>query len=486
MRGVLHRGNAPVFLRPKAMALIAHLARNRGRVVPKSELMDAVWPDIHVTEDSLTQAVREIRKALGDENSDLLRTVSRRGYMLDQPAETGAEVGSLPIVAVLRFANETGDTAQVPLVDGFAEEIINGLSRFGTVTVMARASSFALPFGTSADWAQARSKIGADFLVEGSVRQAGGRIRVSVNLIDAATLVQIWGERYVAESGDIFSIQQDIVERIIGRLALRLDDAAVARASRKPAAGLDAYELLLRGVALFRKSPSYFKEAKELLQTAVDKDPNSGLARAQLAFVSVMVAGFGRAKRKDLDDALTVAAQAAIQSPDQSTVHRVLSFVQMYRREYAAAEHHLRRALELNPFDAEAIEQMGYLITLRGRPLEAFAWFDKAVRLNPIHPEWYDHDRAFAYYVLGEYRAAADAIERTPVPPPWMTTWLAACYAQMGDLETARKLAARINDQDPEFSALEFARGNGAAFEHDADNKHFAEGVYLALGVTGV
>ncbi len=146
-------------------------------------------------------------------------------------------------------------------------------------------------------------------------------------------------------------------------------------------------------------------------------------------------------------------------------------------------EYHMRRAIDLNPYDAESLEQMGYLLTLRGKPIEAMQWMDRAVKLNPIHPQWYEHDRSFALYLLGEYAKAAEMIELTPPLPPWMLTWLAACYAQMGNLDMARHHIGQIAEVDPQFSSLDFASGNGVAFEHASDNEHFAEGVFLALGV---
>src|SRR6185295_1613785 len=131
--GTLRGPNDALFLRPKAYTLLTHLARNLGRVVPKSELMDVAWPGIFVTEDSLTQSIREIRRVIGE---DMVRTVSKRGYMLAAEAEQAPDLGGQPVVAVVRFRNESGDRADEPIVDGFAEDIINGLARFGTVTVL--------------------------------------------------------------------------------------------------------------------------------------------------------------------------------------------------------------------------------------------------------------------------------------------------------------------------------------------------------------
>jgi TolB-like protein/Tfp pilus assembly protein PilF len=482
-KGLLQRGGEPAFLRPKAHALLTHLARNIGRVVPKSELMDSVWPGIYVTEDSLTQSIREIRKALGDDRQELIRTISRRGYMLAVNAEPVAEAGSQPIVAVLRFRNETGDSAQVPLVDGFAEDIINGLARFGTVTVLARNSSFSLASESRSDWSLARVRIGADYLVEGAIRRHGKNLRVSVSLVDAESLVQLWGERYDADGEEIFSIQEDIIERIVSRLVTRLEDAGVSRAAQKPVTSLAAYELTLRGVAMLRRNePDDIEAAHELFERAIAKDPSYGLAHAHLAFAHVMLGGYGWAPLEVLTKAQGLATRAIMLARDQPTGHRVLSFIQIYMRDYEGAEHNLKRAVELNPYDAESVDQMGYLLTLRGRPLEALAWLERAVRLDPLHPPWYDYDRSLALYSLGDYRGAAIAIDPGPNLPSWMRTRLAACYAQQGEMEQARFHAAKINDLDPDFSPVNYAKA-GVAFEHPTDIQHFAEGVFLALGL---
>ena len=141
-----------------------------------------------------------------------------------------------------------------------------------------------------------------------------------------------------------------------------------------------------------------------------------------------------------------------------------------------------RRAIELNPYDAESVDQMGYLLTLRGRPVEALAWLDRAVRLDPIHPPWYNYDRSLALYSVGDYLGAAAAIEPSPALPPWMRTRLAACYAQQGDTGTG---AFPCGENQRPRSRL-FRRSTtpkvGVAFEHPADIQHFAEGVFLALG----
>jgi TolB-like protein/Flp pilus assembly protein TadD len=483
-KGVLVRSGKQHYLRPKATTLLGLLASHLGRVVSKQEMFDAAWPGVFVTEDSLIQAIREIRKAIGDDDQSILRNVSRRGYILVGDAPKTRSDTDQPAVAVLRFANETGNAALTPVIDGFAEDIINGLARFGTLSVTARQSSFMFQSADRESWTSARSAFGANYLVEGTARPSAKGFRVTVNLVDAQKLSQLWGSSYEANADTIFDIQNEIADQIIASLAFRLEDAGVRRTYTKPIEDLEAHDLLLRGVAVARGNNSEsFDDSERLLEAAVAKDPASGLALAQLAYTRVMKVGFGRAQRRKLDEILEIATKAASLSPDQPVVYRVLSFIQMYRQEHASAEYHLRRAVDLNPYDAESHEQMGYLLTLRGKPVEAMQWMDRAVKLNPIHPQWYEHDRSFAHYLLGEYAKAAEMIELTPPLPPWMLTWLAACYAQMGNLEMARHHIARIAEVDPQFSSIDFAQGNGAAFEHASDNDHFIEGVFMALGI---
>jgi TolB-like protein len=479
-RGVLAGPDGDAVLRPRVQSVLTFLARNPGRVLGKAELMDAGWPDVHVTEDSLTQCIREIRKVLGDEAQRLVRTVARRGYMLAAEAGPPAPARPLPTVAVLRLRNLTGDGTLTPLIDGLAEDLIFGLARFGTVSVLARHSSFAA--GDSGEPAgDIARRLGADYLVEGSVRGSGGALRVTASLVDA-TALQVWSDRFDLAGENFFTGLDMLADTLLGRLSARLDDDGARRAQRRPPASLAAYELMLRGVAVARSNdPARYQEADALLRAAVAADPASGLGLAHLAFVQTMIAGFGRAPRGALDLPLATASRAIDLAPDQPAAYRVLSFVQMYRREYDAAERHLRHALSLNPCDAESVEQLGYLLTLRGRADEALAWHDRSVRLNPIHPNWYEHDRAFALYQLGRYDEAAAAIRLTPSPPAWMQTWLAACLAQQGETAAAAAAITRVGEIDPGFSAAEFAGRNGAAFEHAADARHFREGVNLAL-----
>lgn len=479
-QGVVQRGGRSIDLRPKAYALLSYLAQNGGRVVPKAELMDAVWPDIYVTEDSLTQTIREIRKVLDDGDQALVRTIHRRGYMLAGQPDEGASRDTQPIVAVLRFRNDSGDPDDESLVEGIADDIINGLARFGTVTVLARNSSFAFSSYSEAGWAAAAAQVGAGYIVEGSVHRRGSNATIAVNLIDAAHSVQLWGDRYEAEDVSLFSVQEEIGVQIVSRLVAQLDEDGSHRVSVKPPSDLRSYELVARGRAGLRSYRlSDAIQAQTHFEQAVASDPNYGLAYGLLSLTRIVVGGLDRGAQDVYDDALELATRAISLSPEQAMGHRAMALAQLGRRHHDSAEAALIRALQINRYDADTLAQMGYLQTLRGRPADGLTWHTRALRLNPIHPFWYDHDRALALYQLAEYREAAQALEKSPTLPPWIRTRLAACYAQLGDEAAARRNALLIEVADPPFSPLAYVAG--LPFEYPADRDHFEEGVKAAL-----
>ena len=200
----------------------------------------------------------------------------------------------------------------------------------------------------------------------------------------------------------------------------------------------------------------------------------------------MMGGGFALAEPELLRDAASLATKAIALAPDQSQGHDVLALTRLFLREHAGAEHEVGQALNLNPCDADALNRMGYVLALRGRPLEALDWFDRAVKLNPIYPQFYNYDRAIAHYLLGQYRKLADTLRRSPHRSPWVRTRLAACLAQLGRRDDeAREEALRIGEDDPAFSPIAYVK-SGIAFEHASDREHLAEGVFKALELAGL
>jgi DNA-binding winged helix-turn-helix (wHTH) protein/tetratricopeptide (TPR) repeat protein len=479
-RGLLLRNGAEVPLRPKAFALLAHLAANAGRVVGKSELIETVWPETIVTEDSLTQAVREVRKALGEKGQDAIRTVARRGYLLSALQPEVEQLHGQPVVAVLRFTNE-GAKSDEPVVDGFAEDLVISLASFRRVVVLARSTTFSFGSEAALDSKEIGRRLSANFLIQGRMRFSTDGLQARVSLIDAANGAVLWSEKVSVQGAAVFDAQEELALKIVNRLVSRFDDASLARSSARPPTSLAAYELVLRGIARFR---GYREEdnaaAKQFFELAAAKDPGYALAHAYGALVDLAIAGYGEAPSGVIAECVRRASAALTLAPEDPRCHRILAMTRLHAREHAAAEYHLLRSIELNPYDADTMAQMGYLLTMRGKPFEAIAWLDRAVRINPVHPDWYHYDRGMALYAAGEYQAAIDSLAKLPTKTPWRLTRLAACCAQLGNHGEARRLVAEIKRTAPDYSPMDFAR-HGVVFEHQSDVDHLAEGVSRAL-----
>lgn len=273
--------------------------------------------------------------------------------------------------------------------------------------------------------------------------------------------------------------------QIVNRLVSRLDQDTVQRSNSRPTSSLAAYELVTRAVATLRGYEHVEPEkALPLLELAVAKDPNYGLAVAYLALCRFMIGRYLEASAPALRDLLALARRAADLAPDSAVPPRVMSIIRLYLREHPGAENDLTAALRLNPSDADSLEQMGYLLAMRGRPLDALTWIDRAVRLNPIFPPWYYFDRALAYYGLGEYKAAAENLTIPPRRPLWHEARLAACYAQLGDAKRAREQVEKVFAVIRDYPFLWIAREQ-MPYERTEDIEHLVEGFSLALNYAG-
>ncbi|GLS35542.1 hypothetical protein GCM10010869_11300 [Mesorhizobium tianshanense] len=453
-RGTLRRDGEIVPVRPKTFDLLAFLARNPGRVLSKDELFEAVWPGIIVTEDSLTQCIHDVRKCIGDETQSLVRTVPRRGYMFQTaadslsaslpPATAAVAVGRTPepMVAVLPFRVDVDDTTAKPLFDGAVEEIINALSYFKTIAVLARHSAFALAQYSDQDiWATAE-RLGVDYVAEGAVKSADDGYDVRVVLSETASGRSVWAQTFSFKTSEIFAFQRTVAQRIATALVANIESAAMRRTSPAPAANVEAYIHILRGIALLRSyGEGVNQQARDHLLQALERDPDSGLAHAYLALADTIIGGYGSAPRSVLDRARDRALHATALSPDEARCHRILALILLYRGDLNAAAQHFARALDLNPFDADTLAQTGFFEAIRGHGETGLTLLDQAIHLNPMHPPWYYFDRGEALLVLGRYQEAATAFSCLPRKDAWHLAQLSACYALAGDTEKARVCA---------------------------------------------
>lgn len=478
-RGLLLKDGGDIPLRRKAFDLLVCLARQAGRVVSKTDLIDAVWPDVIVTEDSLTQAVREIRKALGDAGPATIRTVAGRGYFLDPgtpDVSTALPDGGETPIATLLFEDRTPDS------DGayaavLCEEIIIGLARFRTVPVIARATSLAAANMNRSDSKALGRRLGARYLVDGHIERSASMVRVGISLVDAADGSLLWADRIEAVDPDPMALEDLIARQVISRLVSHVEGASLRLAARKPPADRKAHDLLLQGIALLRGyGEGDNQKAHDALTQALAYDSTNGLVHSYLALATVILGNYGMSAGTELLTALNLASTGVSLAPEEARAHRILGLVRIYLREFDAAEHHVARSLELNPYDADTMMQMGYLLVLRGRVQEGIGWMERAVRLNPLHPDWYHCDHSMALYFTGDYAAAAARLRRIPRLGSWHLTRLGAAQAMAGDMTSAKETASRLNALQPGFDPIDYAT-RGIAFERPQDLEAMLAGI---------
>src|SRR5271167_1465039 len=386
---------------------------------------------------------------------------------------------SRPSVAVVPFKNLSGDAGQDFFSDGITEDVITALGRFSNLLVIAKSASF--PFkGSNAPPAQIGRLLDARFLLEGSVRRAGDRLRVNVELTEARAGIHVWSETYDAEVKDIFNVQDDIARRVVGAAAVKLTRFEAERVLTKPTENLAAYEYVLRGREfLSHASRDKNDEAAAYFQRAIDLDPNYAAAYAALggSHFEAVVSGWTEFRQEEVEQAETLAQKALALDPATTSAYRLLAFINMYRRRYDLALGQIDRALEINPSDVDSYQARGNILVWAGRAAEALPWLEGALRFDRSHI-LATQSLCWAYYFLGRYNDALEAGDRALARSPgrngqtYTHPFLAAAYAEMGrnqDAEGERVILMRLW---PFFDARTFAAQFGTQEARD----HLSEG----------
>jgi len=385
-----------------------------------------------------------------------------------------------PSIAVLPFANMSGDPEQEFFADGLTEDIITELSRFRDLFVISRNSTF-VHKGKAVKVQEVAREFGVDFVLEGSVRKAGDRIRVNVQLIDAETDRHIWAERYDRKLEDIFALQDEMTGAIVATLPGRVEAVTHERAKRKPADNLVAYECVLAAKVLHHRSVQADNaEAQRLLDRALTLDPSYAHAHAWKACVLGQTYANGwstdrEATLRHLGEELEIALGL---DDNDSDVHRILAALNMIRDDLDKATYHQERALALNPNYDLIVVQQGELLTCLGRPEEGIDWIKKAMRLNPYHPERFWSHLGRACYCAEKYAEAADAFSRINRPDYMHHAFLAATFARMGNAVAAAAHATEVLQRETKFSVADFLRTQH--YKHEADRKRLEAGLLKA------
>ena len=492
-QGTLTREGEVLHLRSKSFRLLCELARQPGRVVSKSELLDAVWPDVVVTEDSLSQAVRDIRVALQDEAARILRTLPRRGFMLcpteesrlPAPVVERAGYGEQPRIALLPLANRTGDPELGPVLESFVEEITTGLAKFRNLTVVARHSAFAAA-GVHSGLSEIGGQLRADYLVDGSARRSNGDLILTLALIDVATAGILWGESFVCNGTGWLTLQDTILRRIVQRLFTSVEEAAHRASLRQKPEELSAFEAMARGRALFRSYQAGSRQrALEQFARAVEADPMSGLAHSYHALARLAVHRYALAPSEVKREVLSEAMRGVELAPEDARCWGTVSLTHALLGGFKAAEEAARRAVQLNPCDADALFNMAYALLVRGRPLECIDWLDRAKEINPLWPPLYDEVLAYALYDLERYADAAHVFLKLPRLRAWQEMQLAACYAFLDRPELVRRHVSQAQQLGPGVDFLAKLREDNLC-EDEAIVTRLVQGVELALNMSEV
>jgi len=379
-----------------------------------------------------------------------------------------------PSVAVLPFSNLGGDAELSRYCEGATEDTITGLGRFRVLFVIDRQSSVAVAEQT-ADVAEIGRRLGVTYLVQGSLQRLGECVRITVRLVDARSRAQLWADTFDLPFAQILAIPDKVTGPIVSRLHDRIERSVVEQCRRKPA--LAAYECVLRGVKHLRGyEADDNKRAVELFQQAIDLDPDYALARAYRAFADVVLHGYADAPDAVLAAALSLAQTAVQMDDDDARCHWLLGMIYGFSGNLKGEQRHYERALVLNPNDANAMATSGVVLAAVGRAEEGIARIREAMRLNPYHSEWYWMDLGIALYAARRYADAIEAFGHRTQPGAWTLCRIAACHAQIGQLEEARAAAAEALRQQPDFSLSKVRLPMWSA----TDAQHLLEGMRRA------
>jgi adenylate cyclase len=361
-----------------------------------------------------------------------------------------------PTIAVLPFANNSEDEKQSYLSNGFTEDIITELSRFTQLSVVSMNTS--LQFKDHGVQSAAQS-LGVQYLLEGSVRRRGDRLRITCQLMDTATGNHIWAERFDREAQGIFDIQDELVRIIVGTLVGRVQAAGVERARRKPPKNLAAYECVLRGNALPMGDPEAEAEARRWYTRAIELDPTYGRAYAKLAHY-LQLDWFRATDDSNalLNEALEIAKHSVALAPNDPVCLNILGWVHVNRQEFDIATRYYERALELNPNDPEQVAFHGTLYTFLGEPERALSLFEQARNLDRFYdPPWFLPFQGMAHFLNRRFEPAIAALSLSPTMPVWVRAYLAACNALLGKHTESGQQATTLLRIVPGFSAQRFS-----------------------------
>lgn len=502
----LRKNGKTVLLEPQALELLLLLVQNAGKLVTKDEIFNKIWDNRIVSDSALSSQVKAARKAVGDSGTaqSVIATVHGRGFKfvaqlvekdaMNDEARPPAPVLAMmtrPSVAVLPFGNMNRNPDEDYLADGITEDITIALARNRWLTVIARNPAFAFR-----DSPESLRKIGeklhAQYLVTGTVRKAGSRFRIGVEMVDAVSELSIWSERFDRDGMEIFDLQDDISEMVAARIESELGLAEQEKAKRVPRQNQGAWEIYQLGVSEFYKFTSEANlRSQELLRRALEIDPDFAAANSRLAYAIIlsMIYFDAKADQTEMDTALNLARRGIELDDQDANGHFTIGRVHLARKEYGLAIEALEHALELNPCLAVAYCGLGDSFAYEGRLDEAIKQFEVAIRLSPHDPfRWAFYSyRSLAHLFQGDYEAAvawARRSQRIPNAQYWAHAHLTAALGFLGDEQEIDAARRNLFQVKPEFT-IKFARQQLFYLKLPGQMNTYLEGLRLAGVASG-
>jgi adenylate cyclase len=496
----LRRAASLISLTPQVFDLLDCLLRNRERVVSKDDLVAAVWDGRVVSDSAITTRINAVRAAIGDNGNAqrLVKTLPRRGFRFvgsvqedHKPPGSVADVTSdaprpalaLPdkaSVAVLPFTSLEDDPSENYFSDGITEDIITELSRFSELFVVAHNSSYQYR-GKADNIRRVGRELGVHYILEGSIRRQGDRVRIVAQLIDAVTATRHWAERYDRQLQDIFSVQDEVARAIAAILVAHVNKAEVERTQLKPPTSWQAYDYYIRGTSILATYWSSLEvadlyESRRLVEKSLSIDPNYARAYSTLS-TTHLIAWINRLdgdhlKPAALDRAYQLANRAVQLNPNLPHAHASLGAVLAYKRQHDAAVAEFEKAFALNPNFTDW--RAAIALVYAGEAAKAIEVLKKHMRLDPFYAPLAPHWLGLAYFTLRQYPLALSSLKECALRAPNygpVHAWLAATHARLGQMDDAAAEAAKALQLDPDYTVDRAARST-IAFKYPKDGRH--------------
>jgi TolB-like protein/class 3 adenylate cyclase/tetratricopeptide (TPR) repeat protein len=394
----------------------------------------------------ITDQIRVFRtKAAGE-------APTAEGRPVKEPSRSRS-LSQIPWVAVLPFDNLSGDPEQGYFSDGITNDLITDLSKFSELAVIASHSVFTYK-GKSARIEDVARELGVRYVVEGSVQRSGDTVRINVQLIEAASGVHLWSDRYKRPLVDLFTLCDEIIDRLVATLVARVEMSERERALRKPIESLEAYDHCLRGRELWWLwEEEANRVAQDHFRKAIELDPTFSLAYRSLSYVLIQsgCGGWAASPHQVLDEARELAERAVALIPADFENYAQLGFACLYSRDFDRSLGCYRRAVDLNPNSPDLLADMADALVHVGKTAEGVAMIQQAKQLNPLSSDWYDWVLGIAAFFDGRYEEALDALNRVGNSSSFLRCDLAATYVRLGRMDEARATVRDILQAQPNY-----------------------------------